>query len=223
MRKIENLEIIVEEPMWIFFFLLFCHCFHTPTKVEAFKSISNILNSEFYYYLVKQTIQSRQYLISSEQFKEAIGNGWIFSGSSRELMISCLHMQRNHDNSNGKRSETSFSWLGEDEDTLLDAKIFACNPVRRDKSYQEDSNINDQSTYDMDIESYRTHTIDYNNIYYKATNANRNFLKKRNEQKQKNNAELIGNRMDKKNINTYASSSKSTERCSLNVCIRMYC
>ena len=49
----------------------------------------------------------------------------------------------------------------------------------------------------------------YENIYFKTTNSNRNFLKKRNEYRQKSNLESISSKNEKKNVNKYSWTRKT--------------
>ena len=61
----------------------------------------------------------------------------------------------------------------------------------------------------------------YENVYFKTTNSNRNFLKKRNEYRQKSNVDNIGNKNEKKNMNKYSWTRKTDRQGPYRVLIEL--
>jgi hypothetical protein len=65
------------------------------------------------------------------------------------------------------------------------------------------------------------YSANYENIYFKTTNSNRNFLKKRNEYRQKSNVDNIGNKNEKKNMNKYSWTRKTDRQGPYRVLIEL--
>lgn len=59
------------------------------------------------------------------------------------------------------------------------------------------------------VDGNERYSSNYENIYFKTSNSNRNFLKKRNEYRQKSNLETIGSKNGKKNVNKYSWTRKT--------------
>ena len=66
-----------------------------------------------------------------------------------------------------------------------------------------------QQPQSSSVDGNGRYSSNYENIYFKTSNSNRNFLKKRNEYRQKSNLETIGNKNGKKNMNKYSWTRKT--------------
>ena len=66
-----------------------------------------------------------------------------------------------------------------------------------------------QQPQSSSVDGNGKYSSNYENIYFKTSNSNRNFLKKRNEYRQKSNLETIGNKNGKKNVNKYSWTRKT--------------